>query len=558
MLSHIHIRDFAIIDSLELDLDSGMTAMTGETGAGKSILVDALGFLLGDRADSGFVRQGADRTDLAATFVLHDAPLARTWLAEQDMDADEDELLLRRVIGADGRSKAWINGSPAPLQLLRELGEHLLDIHGQHEHQSLLKKGAQRLLLDAYAGLGDTVATVSGHYRQWRDADQRLRKLQNAADDRETRLDLLRFQVQELDALGLGDGEWSALNEEHATLANAGRLLEGTGRALNLIYDAEEGTVHDLLSQSNHEIAALAEIDARLAPLCELLEGALIQTREAADELRRYTDSVDLDPARLQWAEERISDCVRLARKHRIEPEELPAQLSSLQAELDDLEKGGETLEALQAQVEKLSHAYLQAARDLSAQRQAAAQDLGGKVSAAMHELGMTNGIFVVLVNVEDETRFAAHGLDDVEFLVSANAGQSPRSLAKVASGGELSRISLAIQVITARTGGVPSMVFDEVDSGVGGGIAEVVGRQLRELGEQRQVLCVTHLPQVAAQAHHHMQVAKSTRDGLTHSRIDALNDTARIDEIARMLGGIEITDQALAHAREMIERANS
>lgn len=557
MLSHIHIRDFAIIDALELDLQAGMTAMTGETGAGKSILVDALGFVLGDRADSGFVRQGADKTDLAATFALHDAPLARAWLAEQDLDADEDELVLRRVIGADGRSKAWINGSPAPLQLLRELGEHLLDIHGQHEHQSLLKKGAQRDLLDAYAGLGDMVTTVSGHYRVWRDTGQRLSQLQNAAEDREARLDLLRFQVQELDALALGEEEWSTLNDEHATLANAGHLLQGAGQTLNLIYEAEEGAVHDLLSQGNHEIAELAEIDARLAPVRDLLESALIQTREAADELRRYTDSVDLDPARLQWAEDRIADCVRLARKHRIDAAELPAQRIALQSELDDLEKGGETLEALQAKVEKLAQTYLVAARELSAQRQSAGKALGDKVSAAMHELGMPNGVFEVMVSVEDETRFTAQGLDHIEFLVSANAGQSPRPLAKVASGGELSRISLAIQVITARAGGVPSMVFDEVDSGVGGGIAEVVGRELRGLGEQRQVLCVTHLPQVAAQAHHHMQVAKSTRDGITHSRIDTLNDTARVDEIARMLGGLEITEQALAHAREMIERAN-
>ncbi|MCP5141821.1 MAG: DNA repair protein RecN [Gammaproteobacteria bacterium] len=554
MLTHLNIRDFAIIDALELDLAAGMTAMTGETGAGKSILVDALGFLLGDRADSGFVRQGSDKTELAASFALHDAPLARAWLAEQELEV-EDELVLRRVIRADGGSKAWINGSPAPLQLLRELGEHLLDIHGQHEHQSLLKKGAQRELLDAYAGLAGQVQEVGGHHRAWRDADRRLSSLRNAADDRDARLDLLRFQVRELDDLDLGADEWTQLNEEHATLANAGRLLQGAGKALTLLYDADEGSVHDVLSLANHEISELADIDARLSPTLELLDGALIQAREAADALRRYADAVDLDPARLQWVEERIADCVRLARKHHVDASELPAQRDRLRIELDELDRGGETLEALEAEVAALAGNYLNAARALGAARGKAGKQLGAKVSAAMHELGMPNGVFQVEV-IADESHFAAHGLDEVEFLVSANAGQSPRSLAKVASGGELSRISLAIQVITARAGGVPSMVFDEVDSGVGGGIAEVVGRELRELGGQRQVLCVTHLPQVAAQAHHHLQVAKMTRDGVTQSGIEVLDEQARVDEIARMLGGIEITEQALAHAREMIERA--
>ncbi len=556
MLTHIHIRDFAIVNQLELELGPGMTAMTGETGAGKSILVDALGFALGDRTDAGFVRNGTEKTTINASFSLNDAPDARAWLSDQELDADESEVHLRRIITAEGRSRSFINGNPCPLQSLKQLGEYLLDIHGQHEHQSLLKKEAQTQLLDHYAEHDARLNKLGKMFKDWQQAHHELSTLKAAAADRDNRLDLLRYQVQELDTLELSEEEWPELNQEHAQLANAGRLMQSSGLALNNLYDGDTSTAHHLLSHALAELEPLAEIDSQLRPVTEMLNDALIQTSEAADELRRYSDNLDQDPQRLMFVENRIGAVTELARKHRIEPQQLPARHLELLEELKELDQSGETLIALQEELDALETHYLKAAHDLSTSRRKFAKTLSNKVSKAMHQLGMANGRFEIQVESDESARYTANGRDKIEFLVTANAGQNLRPLAKVASGGELSRISLAIQVITARNGGVPTMIFDEVDSGIGGAIAEVVGKELRSLGKTRQVLCVTHLPQVAAQAHAHLQVAKSTNKGMTQSGIKHLQEADRITEVARMLGGIELTSQTLAHASEMIENA--
>ncbi|MEJ2645341.1 MAG: DNA repair protein RecN [Gammaproteobacteria bacterium] len=555
MLTHIHVRDFVIVDELDLELGPGMTALTGETGAGKSILVDALGLVLGDRGDSSVIRHQAERAEISAAFELAEHPDARTWLQERDLDAD-GECQLRRIITREGRSRGYINGRPTPIQSLKELGNLLVDIHGQHEHQSLLRRDTQRQLLDDFGGLGPSVELVSNAYRHWRGLRDELESLRSADQDRSSRLDLIGFQVRELEALALQDGEYAELDEEHARLANAGRLLETCRQAVDALYDSDQGSAHSLLSHAAGELAPLADIDPRLAGARELLDSAVIQLQEGIDELRGYLDRLDLDPARLQWVEDRIGDIHQLARKHRCEPVELPNLLEHLQSELDTLEHADEHLVALEQAVDAATTDYRRAAETLSRERREAAADFNARVTEVMQGLGMPGGRFEVDVQNASGGRFTAWGLDQIEFQVAANPGQPAMPLAKVASGGELSRISLAIQVIAAGSNHVPSLVFDEVDTGVGGGVAEVVGRKLRTLGDSHQVLCVTHLPQVAAQAHHHLQVSKLAGSQSTRTRIRALSDEERIDELARMLGGIEITTSTRTHAREMIEQA--
>lgn len=553
MLSHLQICDFAIIDRLELELGPGMTAVTGETGAGKSILVDALGLVLGERADSTTVRHGAERADISAVFDLEHLPAARRWLAGRDLDLEPD-CHLRRVVSGEGRSRAYINGSPQPLQALREFGDLLVDIHGQHEHQSLLKRELQRQLLDDYGGHPALLAELGEHFQAWTRLRRRLENLQRAALERESRLDLLRYQVQELQTLNLQADEVPALEEEQRRLANAGRLLENSRQILDRLYEDESLSVHSLLNQFLRDLESLGTLDARLAPITELLNAALIQVQEAGDELRRYLHHLDLDPGRLEWVDQRLADVHALARKHRLSPGELPVLLERLQTELDALETSELREERLGKELKTVSEAYFRCAETLSGRRAAAAETLKTKVSEAMHGLGMPGGRFEVALERGDKP--TPYGLESVEFRVSANPGQPVKPLNKVASGGELSRISLAIQVITARAARIPTLVFDEVDTGIGGGVAEIVGRQLRTLGESRQVLCVTHLPQVAAQAHQHLQVSKQTGPRSTRTLVAALCSEERIGEIARMLGGIELTDNTLAHAREMIERA--
>lgn len=555
MLIQLCIRDFAIVEQLELELASGLTAVTGETGAGKSILVDAIGLLLGDRADSGVIRHGAGRADLSAVFDLGQLPAASAWLNERDL-AGEGDCHLRRVIAGGGRSRNYINGVPQPAQALRELGELLVDIHGQHEHQSLLRREAQRQLLDDYAGNQTWVAELAEHYRSWSQLRQDLRALRQASGERDARLDILRYHLRELVALDLAEGEVAELEREQRRLANASQLLETGQRLLNWLTEGDSDAMADRLGQSLRELDTLSRLDPRLAPVSELLNAALIQVQEAGGELRGYVSDLDLDPDHLARIEQRLAAALQLARKHRTAPEELPALRTRFETELDRLEHSETRLDELQQAVTAARAVYQEQADRLSERRTAAARELGERVSGALAELGMPGGRFHITLERQDQP--APGGLETVEFQVSANPGQPLRPLAKVASGGELSRISLAIQVITARAARIPTLIFDEVDSGIGGGVAEVVGRQLRALGGNRQVLCVTHLPQVAAQAHQHFKVDKQTDGASTHTQVLPLDASARVTEIARMLGGLELTASTLAHAREMVEKTDS
>lgn len=556
MLTHIHIRDFAIIDELELELDNGMTALTGETGAGKSILVDALGLLLGDRADASWVRHGSDKAEISAGFTSAHLDTVQRWLVTQELDSADQECQLRRVIHREGRSRAYINGSPVPLQSLRALGDLLVDIHGQHEHQSLVRREIQRELLDGFGGHDRELETVGGDFRNWRTAQDELEQLRALAQERDSRLEFVRFQVEELEGLAVGADEIPELETEHARLANAGYLLESCQKSLQQLYEADAGCAHHLISQSLATVEELAQLDAVLKPVQELLSDAQIQVQEAAEELRRYADGLEQDPQRLQWVEQRLGAIHDLARKHRVEAAALPALLEQLQTELQTLDHADQRLSGLAAEVAQHRAAYETSATKLHKARKRAAKAFGQRVSEAMQGLGMAGGQFQVQVSERSDGKFSAQGCDQIEFLVSANPGQPPMPLGKVASGGELSRISLAIQVIAADNAHIPTLIFDEVDTGVGGGVAETVGKQLRALGGQRQVLCVTHLPQVAAQAHQHLQVSKLAGDDTTRTSIRTLVSAERVDEVARMLGGIEITASTRQHAEEMIEQA--
>jgi DNA repair protein RecN (Recombination protein N) len=559
MLKHLQISNFTIIDRIDIELDPGMTALTGETGAGKSILLDALAMVLGDRGDSGSIRQGAERSDIYATFDITVLPAARQWLKSNDLDSGE-ECLLRRTLAADGRSKGYINGAPATMQMLRELGEMLVDIHGQHEHQSLLKREVQRQRLDDYADNTALLSQLASIYEDWHTLQSRYQQLLISSQQRDDRLAILRYQTEELDKMQLGPTEWVELQEEHRRLAHASHLTEAAARALEQLYDNDSGTVHSILSQHSGNIEELLQFDDKLKSVAELLNSATIQIEEATSLLRDYVNDLELDPARLQWVEERMGAIHELARKHRCEPEQLPALAARLTVELTDIEQADDRLKSLAEECRSARERYLEKAQLLRKQRQQAAARLSKAVTAAMQTLGMSGGKFHIQINDKSYDTatgegFTAHGLDQMEFQVSANPGQSLRSMNKVASGGELSRISLAIQMITAGIEPIPTLIFDEVDAGIGGGIAEVVGMHLRTLGDQRQVLCVTHLPQVAAQAHHHLKVAKSSKAG-TQTAISRLDARERIDEIARMLGGLEITATTRNHAAEMIQRA--
>ncbi|MGB9428722.1 MAG: DNA repair protein RecN [Gammaproteobacteria bacterium] len=553
MLTHIAIRNFAIIDALELDFRNGLSVLTGETGAGKSILVDAVGLVLGDRADVDVIQHGAEHAEITAEFDVSALPQVQAWLETHALEAD-GECILRRIVGRDSRSRGLINGRSTPLQLLKELGEQLVDIHGQHEHQSLLKPMAQLALLDGFANHAAVLSRIAKLHDDWKAVQERLTKLQAAAAQRDSLLELLRHQVSELVALALQPNEIAALDEEHQRLANGGKLLEGAQSALNGLYEDEENSAHHILHRALHTLTGLSELDAQLKELCATLTAAEMQLADAGEALRHYVANADLDPQRLAWVESRLGSIHDLARKHHTEPEALPALLENLRTELNILEHAEVALQELEAERSRLQTGYRKTAAQLSQQRNQVAEELGRKVTGIIQELGMPDGCFAITLNTDME-RFTPHGSDQVEFQVSANKGQPLKPLAKVASGGELSRIALAIQVVAAQASAIPCMIFDEVDTGIGGGVAEIVGRRLRTLGEKRQVLCVTHLPQVASQAHQHFRVLKETRANHTLTRIELLDKKAQIEELARMLGGVEITETTRKHAREMIAR---
>jgi DNA repair protein RecN (Recombination protein N) len=549
MLRHLTLRDFVIVDRLELEFSSGFGTLTGETGAGKSILIDALALALGERGDAGVVRASCDKAEIAATFDVAALPEVAAWLDENGLDVG-DELLLRRVVDGNGRSRAWINGSSATVQQLREVGEWLVDIHGQHAHQSLLRADAQRQLLDGHAGLADLVREVGVAWKAWREAEQSWRTASDGAAALLREREQLEWQVGELAALSFTADEWAELDVEHRRLGHAASLIEGAQYALALLAD-DEGACERQIDRVATRLAGLAEYDPALAEVAGLLASVQAELSDAVSTLRRYADRVDLDPSRLGEVEARMDAVMSQARKHRVQPVELPALLAGWQQRLNELTAAAD-LEALQARAELLRAAYQAAAGRLSAGRLQAAEDMGARVSEIMRQLALSSGRFeVALVPVDNG---AVYGLEQIEFRIGGLAGNEAKPLAKVASGGELSRISLAIQVLTSRSASVPTLIFDEVDVGIGGGVAEIVGRLLHELGQERQVLCVTHLPQVAARADWQWQVSKANRDGVVLSAIEMLDENGRVREIARMLGGVEITEITLRHARELLQ----
>ncbi|HET9107830.1 MAG TPA: DNA repair protein RecN [Steroidobacteraceae bacterium] len=555
MLIRLQIRDFAIIEAIELELHPGLTVLTGETGAGKSILVDALQLLAGGRGGPEMIRHGAERAELAATFDLLKAPpgLAR-WLEEQSIDGG-DELIVRRVLSSDGRSRAYLNGQSVPVQLLREAGSILIDIHGQHEFQSLMRAASQRELLDGFGRLEPLVGQVGIAHRVWREMLERTLELETRARDRDAKLELLRYQVSELQALALEEGEVARLTEERGRLMNRGRLAEAAQSALAALYQSEDGNAHASVSRALQALRTASNIDPKLAPVVALAEEAAVQVREAARELERYGESLDIDTQRQHEVERRLAAIEELARKSRVTPLELPARAAQLAAELEGLERAEVDLAVLRNELATALERYHAQARTLSKKRAAAAAVLAKDISARMQTLGMSGGRLEVDVAQSRTAEPAQHGLDDIELRVSTNPGQPPRALAKVASGGELSRLSLAVQVATSAQE-TRCMVFDEVDSGIGGAVAEIVGRELRGLGERGQVLCVTHLPQVASQGHHHLRVTKVTDGKTTRTSLTVLSDQNRIEELARMLGGVDVTAKAREHAREMLQSA--
>ena len=548
MLRRLTIRDFVIVDRLDLEFAAGFGALTGETGAGKSILLDALGLALGGRGEAAMVRSARERADVAAEFDLPVGEGLAAWLAEQALPADEGMLILRRTIDAGGRSRAWINGVAATLAQLRAAGEWLADIHGQHAHHALLRADAQRGLLDAQAGAGALVAEVGARHREW----QRLLRLQREAEadsaSSARERELLAWQLRELEQVGFDTEEWAELNAEHARLAHAASLIEGAEEAVVALGEGELA-VCSVLGRLDGRIAALADFDAGLADVRELISAAAIQADEALHALRRYRDRLDLDPGRLAELERRIAAVMEAARKYRVQPEELPALAQQWRERLDTLEATADPAR-LAAAAQAAQAAYDVAAAKLSAARIPAARRLSAEIAAAMQDLAMAGGRFEVAL---EPCAPSAAGGEAVEFRVAANAGQPLRSLAKVASGGELSRIGLAIQVITSRDSAVPTLIFDEVDVGIGGRVAEIVGKLLARLGKDRQVLCVTHLPQVAACADWQWRIAKRDQGGETLSEVTPLDDTARVEEIARMLGGVNITATTREHAAEML-----
>lgn len=552
MLIHIQIRDFAIIDAVELELASGLTVLTGETGAGKSILVDALLLAAGGRAGAEVVRHGAERAEVSATFAIRNNAAALDWLAEQSIE-HEGECVLRRVIGTDSRSRAYVNGQAMPVQSLRQLGEALVDVHGQMEYQSLVRRAAQRELLDRSGEHDELLVQASDRWRVWSALREERNKAAASAQDRDARLELLRYHLSELRALDLRSGEIEELAAERQRLSQRGRLASGAREIVSLLREAEDVNAEQAVSRAFTLARSLTELDARFAPISNLIDESLIALREGVEAVERYESDLEADPQRQEWVEQRLAAVESTARKHRMEPAALAALQIDLGAESQRLETLEASLEQIEKKVAEANTQFQATCTGLSVARRAAAKNLSQRITTLMQTLGMPGGTFQIEARPLAPDSAGPHGADEIEFLVTANPGQPPRPLAKVASGGELSRISLAIQVAAAQSEALPCLVFDEVDAGVGGGVAEIVGRQLRALGEHAQVLCVTHLPQVASQAHAHVRVAKLTDGKTTRTALHTLTHDERVEEIARMLGGINVTGKAREHAAEML-----
>ena len=552
MLHSLSIRDLAVVGRVDLAMSPGLSVITGETGAGKSILVDALSLIAGLRGDSGAVRTGAERTEIAAEFDLAALPVARSWLAEQALDEDT-ACLLRRVVRADGGSRGFINGRPATLTQMRELAGMLVEIHGQHEHQALLARSHQLDLIDQYAQNQHLRGQVRDRARQWRELGQQIEELRSNARDGSDLTDFLRHALTELEQVDARPSRLAELDSEHKRLAHAGELIEGLSR-LEESLSGDEAGVERQLGQVHHELQKLLAFDDELGEAASMIESAQVQIDEALSLIRRRRDAIDVDPRRLDELERDLGRLHAMARKHRVSIDELDTLRQDMARRLVAAETAGECLERLEVELAQALGSYQAAARELSDNRGAAGSRLAVEVSALMQELGMQGGSFECALET-DFSEPQVNGADSVEFLVSANPGMPPRPLRKVASGGELARISLAIKVATISLDDTPVLVFDEVDSGIGGAVAEIVGRKLRQLGQRRQVLCVTHLPQVAACAHQHYRVSKLKTESSTESQVEALDREGRVDELARMLGGIDITKATRAAAADLLQR---
>ncbi len=569
MLNSITVNNFAIIDNLELDFSAGMTVLTGETGAGKSIIIDAVQYALGARADSSMVRHGCTRADISVHFDIKHIPHAIDWLQQHELD-DAENCLLRRTINADGGSKQFINGQPSTQAQMRELATLLINIHGQHDNQNLGKKHTQQNLLDTFAhslGLasknnqtkaldkfaqhGELVKNVQTLYQSWADINTAITEIQGNDNDHSARIELLSYQLQEFEKLDLQKNEITELERDHKMLTCADDLYADCSVAKTIIDGDDEDSINNALQRCIKKISKYSEHNSKIKNSLSMLDQALILTQEATDEISDHLDKIEISPERLQQVETRLTLIHDVARKHKVPPEQLLDKFSSIGTELDHLKNAGQRLTELTAQLAQAEIAYQAVAKKLSQSRLAAAKQFNSAVTKNIHQLGMPGGNFEVSFVPRD--KFSQSGLEQTEFLVSANPGQPLKPITKVASGGELSRISLAIEVITAQNTNTPTLIFDEVDVGIGGGTAEIVGKLLKELGEKTQVLCITHLAQVAAQAHHHLQISKLTDGKQTQTQIHELHGEAKIHEIARMLGGVKITQQTLAHAKEML-----
>lgn len=559
MLSHLSIHQFALVEQLELEFKPGMAVITGETGAGKSILLGALGLALGQRAEAESVRQGAEKAEISASFNTNQQ--ARQWLQQRDLPDEDDQIILRRVISAEGRSRGYINGRPASVNDLKELAKRLIDVHSQHAHQSLLEKDTPRQLVDAFGGLTTQAEHVSQAYRLWQKDARRLATLNEESSEIKAQRQLLTYQVEELRELSLSETELTELEAEHKRLANAETMLLSGQQALSACFgdDSSEIAATQLAYQALHQLRQLDDNHPTLLEAKELLQQAHIQLEEAGYSLQRYLEQVDINPHRLQQVESRLSDIFTTARKHQIQPQLLYSYWQEQEAQLAELNLSDDDLAELELEVERLKNEFLGCAQSLSAKRQKAAKKMDKEVEAHFESLALGRARFMTQLETCSGEQANKHGIDLISFHVQTNPGMPSGPLAKVVSGGELSRISLAIQVVTAATSKIPSLIFDEVDVGIGGGTAERVGRLMRNLSksDQGQVMCVTHQPQVAAQAHQHFQVSKISGDNSTHTHIRELDNKQRSEEIARMLGGVDITQQTLAHAQEMLALVN-
>lgn len=552
MLKSIYINNFAIIDEIELEFHTGMSVLTGETGAGKSIIIDALNLALGNRADRSVARESKKKVEVVVSIELNNIPQAELWLREHDLHIG-NECILRRVIAVDGKSKAYINNCPCSATVLRDLGNLFIDVYGQHEHQSLMRKDKQRELLDSYAGNEKNIEKLSMSYRLWQSLNKQLIDAENNLENNQSKLDLLRYQLQELDQLKLQENEFEELNEAHVRHTNAKDLYENSMIISQNLAGDGENTLYDSVSEMINKLEKINTIDPTLKEPLESLQNIHIQIKETANTLRDYSGNASSNPEQLKQIEERITAIEEISRKHKLKPAELYIKNKSLKSEFKEFNNTHENPDEIKKSQQEAEKKYRTTAKIVSAARKEAAKDLNEKITSSMQDLGMQGGRFYIDVNAKSTRDLFLDGLDDIQFLVNTNPGQPLRLLSKVASGGELSRLSLAIQMATANNLNIPTLIFDEVDTGVGGATAEMVGRHLRKLGDNAQVLCVTHLPQVAAQAHQHYKVDKIDTENKTSTTISSLDESLRTEEIARMLGGIEMTQNTHEHAKEML-----